>query len=95
LTSVPVGDGSRAATDVYRIGVRPLINAPGRSKNCTSKPCTAAPANGVTPYAISFATVLAPGFHNFSLRGQTYAGATPGVFGQTSAGLLTVVVVKQ
>jgi len=52
-------------------------------------------ANGFTPYAISFATSLPAGMHNFSLRGQNYAGATAGVFGQTSPGLLTVVVVKQ
>jgi len=52
-------------------------------------------ANGFTPYSISFAVLLAPGVHNFSLRGQNYAGATPGVFGQTSPGLLTVTVVRQ
>jgi hypothetical protein len=51
-------------------------------------------ANGFTPYSIIFAIALAPGVHNFSLRGQNYAGATPGVFGQTSPGLLTVTVVK-
>jgi Collagen triple helix repeat (20 copies) len=52
-------------------------------------------ANGFQPYSISFAITLAAGVHSFSLRGQNYAGATPGVFGQTSPGLLTVTVVKQ
>jgi hypothetical protein len=52
-------------------------------------------ANGFTPYGISFAIALPPGIHNFPLRGQNYAGATPSVFGQTSPGLLTVTVVKQ
>lgn len=52
-------------------------------------------ANGFTPYAISFAIVLAPGTHNISLRGQNYAGATAGVFGQTSPGLLTATIVRQ
>jgi hypothetical protein len=52
-------------------------------------------ANGFTPYSISFAVALAPGVHNFSVRGQNYAGSTAGVFGLTSPGLLTVAVVKQ
>jgi hypothetical protein len=52
-------------------------------------------ANGFTPYAISFATTLSAGVHNFSVRGQNYAGAVPGVFGQTSPGLLTVTIIKQ
>jgi hypothetical protein len=52
-------------------------------------------ANGFTPYAISFAAALAPGVHNFSVRGQNYAGSTAGVFGLTSPGLLTVTILKQ
>jgi len=52
-------------------------------------------AGGFTPYSISFAMTLPAGVHNFSVRGQNYAGATPGMFGQTSPGLLTVTVVKQ
>ena len=52
-------------------------------------------ASGFTPYSISFAVALPAGVHNFSVRGQNYAGATAGVFGQTSPGLLTVTVVKQ
>ena len=52
-------------------------------------------ANGFTPYSISFAAALAPGVHNFSVRGQNYAGSTAGVFGLTSPGLLTVTVLKQ
>jgi hypothetical protein len=53
------------------------------------------PANGFTPFAISFAATLAPGVHNFSVRGQNYAGSTAGVFGLTSPGLLSVTIVKQ
>ena len=52
-------------------------------------------SNGFTPYGISFGATLAPGVHNFSVRGQNYAGSTAGVFGQTSPGLLTVTIVKQ
>jgi hypothetical protein len=52
-------------------------------------------ANAFTPYVISFGVALPAGVHNFSVRGQNYAGATAGVFGQTSPGLLTVTIVKQ
>ena len=48
-----------------------------------------------TPYSISFAVTLPAGVHNFSVRGQNYAGAPPGVFGVAAPGLLTVAVIKQ
>ncbi len=52
-------------------------------------------AKSFTAYDMSFAITLPHGIHNFSLRGQNYAGATPGVFGQTSPRLLTVAIMKQ